>query len=42
MCDVQRTAEVEAEFWWGEPRVGDHLGDQGLNGMIILKWILKN
>jgi hypothetical protein len=28
--------EVHAGSWWG-----DHLEDQGVEGRIILKWILK-
>jgi len=27
--------------WWGNLRERDHLEDQGLDGRIILKWILK-
>jgi hypothetical protein len=33
---------VHTEFWWGDPREGDHLGDPGGDGRIILKWIFKN
>jgi hypothetical protein len=28
-------------FWWGDLRGGDHLGDPGIDGRIILKWISK-
>jgi hypothetical protein len=29
--------EVHTGFLWGDPREGDHLGDLGINGRIILK-----
>jgi hypothetical protein len=28
-------------FQWGNPRERDYLGDPGVEGMIILKWIFK-
>jgi hypothetical protein len=28
-------------FWWGNLEVGDHLGDPGVDGRIILSWILR-
>jgi hypothetical protein len=33
--------EVHTEFWWGDPREGDHLEDPGIDGRIILRWIFK-
>jgi hypothetical protein len=33
--------EVRTGFWWEDLREGDHLGDRGIYGRIILKWIFK-
>jgi len=33
---------VNTGFWWGNPRERDHLEDTGVDGRIILRWILKN
>jgi hypothetical protein len=32
---------VRTEFWWRNLRAGVHLEDPGVDGMIILKWILE-
>jgi hypothetical protein len=42
MYDIWGRAVAVAGFWWGDPRFGDNLEDQDLNGRIILKRILKN
>jgi hypothetical protein len=28
-------------FWWGSLREGDHWGDPGVDGRIILRWIFR-
>ena len=28
-------------FWWGKLRERDHLGDLGVDGRIILRWIFR-
>jgi hypothetical protein len=34
--------EVYKRFWWGNLRERVHLKELGVNGIIILKWILKS
>ena len=31
--------ETYTGFWWGNLRERDHLGDPGVDGRIILRWI---
>jgi hypothetical protein len=33
--------EVPTGFWRGDLREGEHFGDPGVGGSIILKWIFK-
>jgi hypothetical protein len=33
--------EVRTRFWWEDLREDDHLGDPGVDGRTILKWIFK-
>jgi len=37
------TSEIEAYtgFWWGNLRDRNHLGDPGVDGGIILRWIFR-
>jgi hypothetical protein len=39
MWHVWGRREVHTGFRWGDPREGDHLGDPGVDGRIILRWI---
>jgi hypothetical protein len=32
---------MHTRFWWGNLREGDHLGDPGIGGRIILKWFFR-
>jgi len=33
--------EAYTGFWWGNLKIRDRLGDQGLDGSIILRWIFR-
>jgi len=33
--------EAYTGFWWGNLRESDHLGHLGVDGRIILRWILR-
>ena len=34
-------AEAYTGLWWGSLRERDHLGDPGIDGRIILRWIFR-
>jgi len=34
-------SRVVYRFWWGNLREGGHLGDPGVDGRIILRWIFR-
>jgi len=33
--------EARTGIWWGKLRERDHLGDPGVDGRIILRWIFR-
>ena len=41
MYYIWGSVEVCMEFWWGNLRERDHLGDPGVGGRIILRWIFR-
>ena len=41
MWHVWGNGEVYTGFWWGDLRERDHVEEIGVDGRIILNWILK-
>jgi len=41
MRQVWGRGKVYTEFWWGNMKERDHLGDPGVDGRIILRWIFR-
>jgi hypothetical protein len=41
MWHVWEGGEVLTRFWCGNLRERDHLGDTGVDGRIILRWIFR-
>jgi hypothetical protein len=40
-AELSFVGEVYTEFWWGNLRLRDQLGDPGVDGRIILRWIFR-
>jgi hypothetical protein len=40
-CSTWGRVEVHTGFQWGNLREGDHIEDLGIDGRVILKWILE-
>jgi hypothetical protein len=40
-CSTYGERDVHRGFWWGDLREDDHLGNPGVDGKIILKYIFK-
>jgi len=42
MWRVWGRREAYTEFWWGNLKERDHVGDPGLDGRMILRWIFRD
>jgi hypothetical protein len=42
VASIGKRKKLHAWFWWGNPREEVHLDDLGVDGRIILKFILQN
>jgi len=40
-CGVYGGGGAYTGFWWGNLRERNHLGDSGVDGRIILRWIFR-
>jgi hypothetical protein len=41
MQHVWVRGEVYTGFWWGNLREREHVGDPGIDGRIILRWVFR-
>jgi len=41
VASMRERGEAYTGFWWGNLRERDHLGDPGVDGRIILRWIFR-
>ena len=41
MCHIWGRKEAHTRLWWGNLRERDHIENLGIDGRIMLKWILK-